>query len=437
MLACGCKRRTQADPPPTATPTGELAQAVNTATADSAECPSPDPPALVDVAPAPAGAAPQVTCKVEPWTTYGKDARRTSATAGCCVGPLKEAWRARATTNTKARPPLFEHPIADDQAVYAVGLRGKSSTGHKFTLDGKAVWTFDSRADLHLANWPTLAHDVLIVNDDGFYMVNLETGKNMYARGLDTFGQTASDEQRLYLVNTWHVEGPGLFVGAFTPEGVNIWKRNKYGSEPHDMMDDLGAIALDNGLVFQAANYKFANFSGVFAFDRETGEMRWSKAAKPIGFLSASDGRIYTVERGAQGRQVVARSQADGSVFWSTPMPTLRAAAPVVAGGLVIVDTEKDGVHALEADSGKVAWIAPIKSTHKNTVGQITTLAAALGSKTLVATVDGTIHILSLDDGSERFSLCLGGRQEVHSPVLVGERLYVVANGELVAFWPE
>jgi len=63
-----------------------------------------------------------------------------------------------------------------------------------------------------------------------------------------------------------------------------------------------------------------------------------------------------------------------------------------------------------------------------------TTLAAALGSASLVVTAADGLHVLALADGSQLYKGTIAQASGVlHSPVLVGHRLYAIDNGALVA----
>lgn len=313
-------------------------------------------------------------------------------------------------------------------------MKGNSPTAHRLSAAGALVWTYDTRADIQRAHWPALAHGSLVVNDDGFYLLAPDTGKNRFDRGLDTWGQVLADESRWYLTNTWHVEGPGVYVGAFDPEGKHLWKQNKYGSVKEDVMDDVGAIALDGGRLFQAANYKFAAHSGVFAFDAATGERRWGVATLPVSDLSAGHGKLFLLEKEARGKDasLVARAQDTGRVAWETAAPGARAAAPVLAAGLVLIDRGASGVFAHRAATGELAWSAAVPGKRSDKVPCATTLLVAYGSGTVVVTSGDAVTLLSLADGRV-LDGGAGALADVHSPVLVGRRLYVITGASLAA----
>lgn len=377
---------------------------------------------------------PAAKCPAIAWDTYAADAARTSASPGCALGPYSVSW-VWTPPSTRERESRAHHVIADPKSAYVVAVKGNSPSAYRLDVEGQAMWAYDSRADIQRAHWPSLGHGSLVLNDDGFYLLHEDTGRPRWDRGLDTWGQTLFDDERWYLVNTWHVEGPGVFVGAFDLEGKTLWKANKYGgSVKEDVMEDCGALALSDGVLFQAANYKFAPYSGVFAFEAKTGALQWSKPTMPVGDLSVGGGRLFSIEKEARGREprLVARDTSTGQTSWQVGVPGVRAAAPVVAAGLVIVDRGDLGVFAYDAETGAESWRAAAGKRSER-VPLSTTLAAALGTGTLVITAVDGVSIVSLADGSQRWSGAPGGLSDFHSPVIVGTRIYVIAGTSVVA----
>ena len=423
--AVACKRESPA--------VSTAPEAASVDLAASAEPPKATAPTASSSAPS----RPKFHCVSDGWTTYAHDAGRTSASPGCALGPYAVTWTWTAEGGTREREARAHHVIADERGVYVVGVKGNSPVAYRLDVRGKLQWHHDTRADIQRAHWPTLALGSLIVNDDGFYLLSPESGKNRYDRGLDTWGQSLAAGGHLYLTNTWHVEGPGVFVGAFDREGRALWKANKFGSVKEDVMDDVGAIAVDHGILFQAANYRFGQSSGVFAFDALSGAPRWSKATMPVGDLSAASGRVFSLEKEARGKEprLVVRKAATGDTAWELAVPGVRSAAPVLADHRVIVDRGEGGLVALDQATGVEAWHGAAGKRHDK-IAWSTTLAAATGSGTLIVTsVDG-LAVLSLVDGETRWAGAPDGLADVHSPVLVGTRLYVIAGGAVVALDP-
>jgi outer membrane protein assembly factor BamB len=393
----------------------------------------PDPTASAP--PAPSASAEPPRCVEDAWPELGHDGRRTSASLGCLTLPIQVRWKATATPPVSARPASYEHAIVAGGAIFVAALAGKSSMVHRLGLDGAHTWVFDTRNDLHFAYWLTAAHGVVMMNDDGTFLLDPDTGKIKYNRGLDCWGQSVADGERFFWVNAWHIHGPPLFMGGFTAEGMPLWKQNKLeGVEPHDMMDDLGAVSTDGSLVVQSANYKFSPISGLFAFHPATGARRWAQAVLPLGGVSLGGGRVHGLERVKGVRQLKARSQESGEEIWSTPLKGALSAAPALGGNLVLVDTEKDGLHAFDAATGQLVWKTEPRGKQIAQVGNETTVAIALGNGLVVWTIKGEIVLLSLQTGEIQTVLPLG--KHAHSPVIASGTLLVTVDGEIVAVGP-
>jgi outer membrane protein assembly factor BamB len=106
-----------------------------------------------------------------------------------------------------------------------------------------------------------------------------------------------------------------------------------------------------------------------------------------------------------------------------------RGPAPVLAGRLVVVHA-RDGVHAFDRSSGTPVWSAHLPRTAQP-IQLATTLAAAMGSGTLVVVSDKTVHLLRLEDGAEVWSgMPLARVRRLESPTVVGKSLYLVADGK-------
>jgi outer membrane protein assembly factor BamB len=195
---------------------------------------------------------------------------------------------------------------------------------------------------------------------------------------------------------------------------------------------DVGGVAMGEGVLVHASN-QAQRGAHLSAFHAATSEKRWSIETTPESAPSVADGRVFLVERwpAAKVDRVVARSLATGDVVWSLEVGKARGQAPIVAGALVVVHGEQ-GVLALDRASGATAWTAPIARTTPGTQG-VTTLAAALGSETLVACAAGRVHLLNLRDGSLAWSGAPApGAKSVDSPAIAAGALYVTVDGAVV-----
>jgi hypothetical protein len=243
-----------------------------------------------------------------------------------------------------------------------------------------------------------------------------------------------------------------------------VWTQNSFATCRGSASTLAGGLALNNGTIFYAPQYtvgattttlSFA--SGVYAFNATTGAKLAFQATTPTGRISADANNVYLIE---SSNKLVARAQSDLHVVWQQPVSGPGDQAPVIANGLIIVGTSTK-VQAFSASNGAIAWSSGSlsgvagawSSTYQGgscgtiqipeaSYGPTTTLTAALGSNTLVATANDGIHILSLTDGHEIWKgTAQGATSRVGNPILVndptqGPILYVTDYQAVYALKP-
>jgi hypothetical protein len=397
-------------------------------------------------------------CGTSAWATYGHDAQRTFATDACVVGPLTQAWQYTPAAPTGRTFEAVFHAIAQVDGVFLEWMASDApytgtTAADRVGIDGKRVWTWDSGTDSNFGNWPTRWNNMLVLDDDGVYYLDATAGTRIATTGVDWWGQTIGDSARLYVVNAMQADGPGLLVGALDATAKSLWQQNLHQACGHGWGDVMGGIALDGSVLFYAPDYESGSMqplsfsSGLFAFDAAAGTPKWSvTTTTPSSAISVNGGRVYLVEG---GKNLVARSETDGSSVWSVAVSGAGAQAPVQADGKVIVATSA-GVLAFDAASGKPAWSASaimaaepaVRSIITNGCGGTiavggatrTSMAAALASNNLVVAASDGIHLLSLSTGMETWHGSLeGGAADLHDPVPIGHTLYVINGNQLVA----
>lgn len=397
--------------------------------------PSPDveavEPSLTDLA----GVARSVV--PSDWPTYGANPRRTSVAPAWCRGPLALQWSFH-PEDVDGREARAKHVVVDDRGVFVSASVGDSTSGYGLRLeDGSQMWVYDSRTDIHHARWPGLAFGWVVLNDDGLFVLDPETGVKQFDKGVDWWGQTLTDGERLYLVNTYHIHGPRVFVAALDKQMEPVWEQNVLGAVPEDYLDRVGAIALDEGTLFQAVNMRWGALNGLFAFDAATGDEKWSVPTYPAGAISASSGQVYGVERDERkgSSRLAARAQADGSLTWSEPVEATDRAAPVIAEELLITFSGPDGVVARDAATGRERWRQRFPAPDEPAVRHATHLGVAWLSRTVVVAAGDQLALLNLDDGAVRWTGMAPGDsdQGVHSPVVAAGMIYVVRDGTVYA----
>jgi outer membrane protein assembly factor BamB len=262
--------------------------------------------------------------------------------------------------------------------------------------------------------------------------VDARTGVGHRAE-LDAWGESLTDGTRIFAENDWYLDGWGLYVSAFDQDLKLLWRRDYNALAKGVVVPDVGGLAFDGGVLVHSAQHGPLTGSGLSAFDPASGLRRWRAPVSPMSSPSIAAGRVFAIERwtGERTDRLAARSLADGELLWARELGDARGPAPVLAAGVVVVHG-KTGVSAFDAATGAPVWEAPIART-ADPVQSATTVAAALGSGTLLVLSKATFHVLRLDDGSEIWSgVPVAHARRVEAPVVVGEAVYVVADGAVV-----
>jgi outer membrane protein assembly factor BamB len=212
-----------------------------------------------------------------------------------------------------------------------------------------------------------------------------------------------------------------------------LWRRDYNALSKGYQVPDVGGLAFAGGLLVHAAQHGVLGGTALSAFDPQSSERRWRATVSPQSSPSIADGRVYTVERwtGEKTDRLVARDLATGSLVWATELANARGPAPVIAGRFVIMHAS-DAVVAFDAKTGDRSWTAGLPRTAPP-VQSSTTLAAAMGSRTLVVVSGTRVHVVRLDDGAEIWGDApVPHAKKIEGPVVVGHTLYLVADSHVV-----
>jgi len=379
---------------------------------------------------------PPVACGADGWTTYAHDAARTSASGACLHTPLTRGWTFDPPSRG-GRDAVVTHAVTDGDWVYVQGTLGDAPALWKLDArTGAVAWSFDSRADIPHRMWPTLAPHTVVMVDDGIFLVDAGTGKNR-GRELDVWGESLAEGERLFVMNTWQADGLGPYVAALDLDGHPLWRRDLLKHGRGYRPPDVGGVALAEGVLVHASN-QAQRGSHVTAFDAQTGQKQWrietTTPESSPSIATIPDARVLMIERwlGQREDRLVARSLKTGAVAWSVEMTVTRGPAPLIAGGRVLVHGER-GIAAFDVATGTRVWTSQLARTTGLPSQSTTTLAASLGSGSVVVCAGAQVHVLSLEDGHEVWSGdARPGGKSVDSPVLAGGALYVAADGALV-----
>jgi outer membrane protein assembly factor BamB len=360
-------------------------------------------------------------------------------------GPLAVTWKLtrKGQCGYKFRAGRIVEVVAEENAIFAAIDCGGSPAVMRVSATGEAGWTF-SRADEALGTWPAITQDGILSTDDGVFLIDRDTGK-WHGRELDVWGEPLAVGASFFVDNTYQLDGSGPFVGAFDASLKWKWRASVVNAGKDPKIPRTGGVAAQGDLVVHAAAKGARTVPSLAAHDASTGDRRWIAAGSwPESAPSIADGSVYVIERwtGEKTDRLVARALADGSVQWSTVIPWARGSAPVIGEKVVIVHTA-DAVLAHDRATGALAWSAPVP--HKAVFAEnVTTMAVAKGSHTLVVTSGAQLVVLALADGKEvwsgaivtgRSATALGG-VTIERPVIVGRTVYVTSDGALLRLDP-
>lgn len=168
---------------------------------------------------------------------------------------------------------------------------------------------------------------------------------------------------------------------------------------------------------------------GLVARDRETGRELWrlktvngieggAAVIRDRVFFGASDGLFYSVDL------------RTGRVLWTVPTKAETLSEPLIDGstGMIYVLTANNTVFALEADSGKIAWVYSRQDANNFSIRGGTKPALRNGVL-YVGFSDGFLAALNVKNGQILWDLQLNRNKRFKdvdtSPVIEGDRLYI------------
>jgi outer membrane protein assembly factor BamB len=187
---------------------------------------------------------------------------------------------------------------------------------------------------------------------------------------------------------------------------------------------NVWTLALNNQLAappaYDATHVFFSiAFDRIVAYELETGTQKWIVSAQPQLGLAAGDGLLIFVEPDG----LTALRADDGSVAWRLPLAEKLAQRPVWDNGRLVLATMGGAIHALGALDGHIFWSADVGS-------RANALPALAADRVYVPTVDGRLIALRVDDGTVEWERKLGGAP--HEIRALDERVYVGASDDFL-----
>lgn len=223
---------------------------------------------------------------------------------------------------------------------------------------------------------------------------------------------------------------------AFTP--TKIWSQT-IGDGVEGYFSNLSP-AEGYGKIFAADR------NGVVkALDPETGNVLWQQdletdvTEKLSGGIVLSYGKLFI---GTENADVIALDEKTGEEIWRTNVEGEVLAAPLVDEGMVVVNTSRGVLQALDADTGELKWQLSSEVPTLTLRGDSSPVAISGGI--FWGQANGRLAGALINTGQTLWQQSIGlpkGATEIDrlvdvdaTPVIAGERLYAIGyNGSLVS----
>ena len=209
-----------------------------------------------------------------------------------------------------------------------------------------------------------------------------------------------------------NAQGTNFIPDAAAPEGVVAYSIEVDGSV-------RSAPAVDGGTLYIGGQSRIA------AYAAETGEQLWELPVNgpAHGTPAVADGLVYL---GMLGKQVMAIDAASGDVAWEYMGDSPFPGSMGVWDGIVYAASRGGDVHALDAETGDLLWKV-------GTGSPVVAPAAASEGKMFAASTEGVLYIRHSRTGDKRARIRTGAVLVV-PPVFADDRVYLLSNGDLLAF---
>ena len=210
-------------------------------------------------------------------------------------------------------------------------------------------------------------------------------------------------------------------------DGSFLWGR-ELDRETEDTGTLGGGLALGAGRL-----YVTTGFAQVFALDAETGKELWRrKLSSPLRAAPTSrDGRVFVV---TLSNELFALDAATGRILWShaeiaEPAGLVGAAAPAVAGDIVVAAFSSGEIVALRAANGRVVWSDRLTALRRtdpvSSLAQIRGLPVIDRNLVIAVSNSGRTMAIDLRTGGRVWEQQIGGTD---TPWVAGEFVYLVSN---------
>lgn len=237
------------------------------------------------------------------------------------------------------------------------------------------------------------------------------------------FRQPGGDATSVSSPESWAMyganpQGTNYIANAAPPKGVVAYSMEVDG-------EVRSAPVVSGGVVYIGGQSRIA------AYAADTGNLLWERKvdgpAHGTPAVTVGDTSETTlVYLGLLGTNILALDSETGRTVWEYDGDSPFPGTVTVQDGILYAASRGGQVHAIDADSGDLLWKV-------DTGGPVVVPVAIHDGKMFAASTAGVLYIRNARTGDKRARIRTGGAI-VSPPVVDGERVFLVFEGDLLAF---
>lgn len=323
-----------------------------------------------------------------PWPSFRRDNKNT----GYAPDEPGIAGRPEKKWNVSTDAGVWSSPVVVDGYLYVGSMNGTVYAID--TATGDIDWTY--HADGPIESTPAVASDSIYVGslDKHVYCLDAETGTEQ-----------------------WTYETAGLIHGSPTVDRSTVY----IGS---------GALLTEEIIEYMEANDVEQRGSGLYALDRETGELVWRSFTEHLisSTPAVVDSAVYIglITKGDSRSMVASVDAVDGDRRWEYETDSEVLSSPAVRSNTVYAGDYGGYVYALSAETGDRDWEFPIQSGQIRGSTAVTENAVYVPvSRYEVANPNPALVSLSRTGEEQWAHVIPGARQMGSSPCATSDAVYV------------
>lgn len=323
--------------------------------------------------------------------------------------------------------PVLNTPVSCAGRVFFVNDKGHVTA---VDMDGQELWkrelthgeTNDGTPKPEVIDAPLACFDatVLAGSANGIvYAFDAATGETKWTHDIEGTilgtpnyrrGERAGDKTAVLVIS----QDDGVVNAISADDGSVLWK-----TEGVDRCDGSPAVG-DNAIVFgscASALHVFSPVDGSFSFD-----IAIDDDSQVAGGVALVDDTVFS---GSRSGKLIHADTASGKMVWVNEDSQDEVfTTPAVSDDAVVFSSSDGNVFAIDRATGEQKWVFETEGSPTSPV---------IARDKVVFSVEGTLHVLRLDDGSTLWSYDIS--DETSSPAVFSNMIVVGADeGTVTAF---